>query len=259
MKITLNGKSYYKVHCISIKFLTADARKAPFKSLNATLVYADPPTNRGMNEGASSDRLSSFEYQQFTYDWLINSSFHMADNSRLVVCCHYKTRKIIETLVERNFPYKFEQEIIWHYDFGKYERRRFVRSHDNILVWKQGRPPFNWEAVAIESQRLRVGDKRGDPRGRTPGDVWSFPRVPGNSKDRQFLSGEKRSCQPLDLCKRVILSYTNKQQLIYDLFAGSGTMAKACQLEERNYVGIDICSYYVKEIKRRVHHWKTLV
>lgn len=244
---------------MTIKIITADARDAPFKSLGATLIYADPPTNRGMNQGASSDRLNSYEYQQFTYGWLLNSASHMSDNSRLVVCCHYLTRETIERLVHKNFSYKFEQEIIWQYEFGLYTRQRFVTSHDNILVWKKGKPPFNWEAVAIESQRLRDGDSRGDLRGRTPGDVWSFPRVPGNSKDRRFLTGEKRSCQPIELCKRLVLAYTNKGQLVYDLFAGSGTMAKACQILERDYVGIDICSYYVDEIKKRLYYWKDLI
>ena len=239
----------------NIQILTADARRAPFPNLNATLVYADPPTNRCMNEGASSDKLSQYEYEKFTYDWLLNSSRHMADNSRLVVCCHYKIRELLERLM-KNLPYKFEQEIIWYYEFGMYSRKRFVPSHDNILVWKKGKPPFNWEAVAIESQRQRANDRRADYRGRTPGDVWAIPRVPGNSKDRMYATGQRRSCQPIELCNRLVKAYTHKTQKVYDLFAGTGTMARSCQINGRDYTGIDICSYYIDEIKQRLFNWQ---
>ena len=232
-------------------FVAGDARQSPFKNLNARLVYADPPTNRGMNAGASTDKLEDFQYQEFAYLWLRNAYANMAWNSRLVVCLHYKIRHIYERMIEKLEGLVYEQEIIWQYNFGLYTRRKFVPSHDNILVYRLGKPPFNWVDVAVESQRLQAGDKRADERGRTPGTVWSIPRVSGNSLDRLWMTGDRRSAQPAELCRRLLLAYTNKSDIVYDPFCGSGTMGVECATYDRKYLGQDICEHYVMEAKKR--------
>lgn len=233
--------------------VTADARCSPY-NIQAHLVYADPPTNRGVNEGNSSDRLSDLDYQIFALAWLNNAIAKMAYDSRLVICLSAKLRVLYEHLIYVNFRFlKFEQEIIWHYEFGLYTHHRFVNSHDNILVFKQGRPPFNWQDVAVESQRQRIGDPRADERGRTPSDVWSIPRIPGNSLYRYGISrSDRRSCQPETLCKRILLAYTHKHHVVYDLFCGSGSMAVVAKTYGRKYYGLDICEYYVKGCIERV-------
>ena len=233
--------------------VTGDARQSPY-NISAHLVYADPPTNRSINEGNSDDHLSDLDYQTFALAWLNNAIARMAHDSRLVICLPYKLRRLYEHLIHLNFRFlKFEQEIIWSYDFGLYTDSRFVPAHDNILVFKQGHPPFNWLSVAIESQRQRTGDSRADERGRTPGDVWNIPRVPGNSLYRHGISrSDRRSCQPEALCKRILLAYTHKHHIVYDLFCGTGSMAIVAKTYGRKYYGLDICEYYVKGCVERV-------
>ena len=240
--------------------VTGDARNSPYR-VRAHLIYADPPTNHGLNEGYASDRLTDLEYQIFALAWLNNAIARMAPDSRLVICLPYKLRRLYERLIHDNFRFlTFEQEIIWHYEFGLYTNSRFVPAHDNILVFKQGHPPFNWHEVAIESQRLRAGDPRADQRGRTPGSVWSIPRICGNSKYRYGLSkNDRRSCQPEELCKRILLAYTNEKQHVYDLFCGTGSMAVVAKTYRRIYYGLDICNHYVVGARDRVQkQWMRL-
>lgn len=217
---------------------------------NVTLAYCDPPSQRGYN----TDRLSYIEYQAFTISWLRQTIDLLSNNSRLVLCLHHKIRRLFEHLIHINFSWlNFEQEIIWHYDFGLYTRKKFVPSHDNILVYKIGKPPFNWQAVAIPSQRLETGDGRADLRGRTPGTVWSIPRTPGNSITRFFQrSLTKVSQQPEELVKRIVLAYTNYNDVIFDPFLGSGTTELIAKTYNRRCYGQDNVFEYVKQAKNRV-------
>jgi len=241
---------------------------SPYRSAirgRVRLCYCDPPSGRGYND--NSDRLSYLEYQAFSLAWLGETVdlLDYIDGSRLVLCLHHKIRRLFEHLIHHNFhQLTLEQEIIWHYDFGLYTRKKFVPSHDNILVYRTTNsiPPFNWQDVAIQSQRLTSGDSRADYRGRTPGTVWSIPRVPGNSLTRFFQRKLNRvSQQPEELAKRIILAYTNPNDIVFDPFLGSGTTAVICRTYNRRFYGQDNHEEYVKQAKQRVEKqgWMTLI
>lgn len=242
-----------------------DARKPPY-NIRVHLAYCDPPTNRGKNEGNSSDRLSYDEYREFAYWWLTKTISLLKDNAWLVLTLptsrptNFNIRYLYETIIHTQTTLVLEQPCIWDYGFGLYTHKRFVPSHDDVLIYKQGRPTFYQKHVRIESQRLRDGDPRANPLGRTPSDVWSIPRTPGNSKEREFLRGNDRTCQPTQLCKRVLLAYTRQGDSVYEPFAGSGSMAVVARAHQRNYYGLEICSEYIHDIKRRLNEsWQNLL
>jgi DNA modification methylase len=57
---------------------------------------------------------------------------------------------------------------------------------------------------------------------------------------------------PLELCKRVITFYSFVNDLVFDPFGGSGTLAKAALELERYFLLTEIKSDYVKRIKNRL-------
>lgn len=234
----------------------ANAQHLPIRNMVADMVYADPPTNRGCNETAQSDRLTLLEYETFTINWLKEAVRTLRPDSWFVICLYHKLRYFFEDMIYKLFPtLVYNHEIIWSYEFGMYTTARFVPSHDNILIYKQGSPIFDWKAVAIPSQRMLVGDSRADWRGRTPGSVWSIPRQPGNSKARKYLQSvwqHSRSSQPEELCERIVLAFTRPQQLVLDLFCGSGTMPIVCRNNQRRCMSMDLCELYIKETKNRM-------
>ncbi len=232
--------------------LVGDVRRPPFR-IQADLIYTDPPSNRGVNEGNSDDRLSPEDFYQFSFDWLNAVMIQLRNPGWLVICTYFRTRWIYESIIRRFHSHLiFDHEVIWSYNFGVYTKKRFVPSHDNILIYRFGHPPFHWQDVAIPSQRLQVGDSRADQRGRTPGSVWQIPRVPGNDRERNYVHSHRRSCQPVELCQRIALAFTARGQIIYEPFAGTGTMAIIAHQHKRKYYGLDICTEYVKEIKNRL-------
>jgi len=213
-----------------------DAQNSPYQlHCKCKLVYFDPPYS--MDNVARTNAI---------YD----AHRYLSPDSWFVVFTNFKVRYLFEHTLHNFHDITLINEIIWAYEFGLYTKNRFVPSHDAILIYKKGTPDFNWTEVAIESQRNRSGDPRADIRGRTPGDIWNIPRVPGNSNDLYYpLDDEMRSSHPRQLVMRLLLALTNKADWIYDPFMGSGTVAKCCYMLGRCYAGLDIKSTYVKEVK----------
>lgn len=65
-------------------------------------------------------------------------------------------------------------------------------------------------------------------------------------------SGSHPAPFPEELAKDHILSWTNKNDLIYDCFMGSGTVAKMAKLNNRNYIGSEISKEYCEIIEKRL-------
>ena len=70
----------------------------------------------------------------------------------------------------------------------------------------------------------------------------------GGKKD--FIQG---AVFPEQLATDQIISWSNKGDLIYDCFAGSGTTLKMARLNNRNYIGSEISSEYVEIINERLN------
>ena len=58
---------------------------------------------------------------------------------------------------------------------------------------------------------------------------------------------------PEELAQDHILSWSNKKDLVFDPFMGSGTTAKMAILNDRNWLGFEISEEYCEMIKKRVN------
>lgn len=63
---------------------------------------------------------------------------------------------------------------------------------------------------------------------------------------------------PKKLANDHIISWSNKNDLVYDCFMGSGTTAKMAKLNNRNYIGSEISKEYCKIIEQRLNDTDTL-
>lgn len=214
--------------------ICGDARHPPFINLNAKVIYCDCPSMYGFN---GDPKRNVFGYNLFLSSWVKEMPGLMAPDSYLVAFADDKNMQLLKDAIT---PYlQFKQTIIWHYEFGVYTRKSFVNSHWYILVFTKGKPEFYWERVAIVSQRLAVGDKRADQRGRTPGSVWKINRVQGLNKLRRHAKGPKRSCHPIALATRILRAFCMPGDICFDPFMGTGVVGKACLREGITYVGMD--------------------
>jgi DNA modification methylase len=101
------------------------------------------------------------------------------------------------------------------------------------------------DAIRVPSWRQLHGDKRANPKGRVPGDVFNFPRVVGNSKQR-------RRWHPTQLheglYERCIKLSCLPEDSVCDLFAGTGTLARVCKATGNPCTLIEMDPDYCRKI-----------
>lgn len=98
--------------------------------------------------------------------------------------------------------------------------------------------------IRVVSRRMEIGDARAaGPK--VPDDVWEFPRIPGNSKERRPWHPTQH---PEDLIRRIICLHTDPGDTVVDLFGGTGTTVRVCEQIGRSALISEISDNYVKHI-----------
>jgi len=80
--------------------------------------------------------------------------------------------------------------------------------------------------------------------------VWEY--MIGSSVSSDSISFQHPAIFPEQLANDHIISWSNENDLVYDPFMGSGTTAKVCITNKRNYIGSEISSEYCEIIKKRL-------
>lgn len=233
--------------------VTGDCRKlmARWPAGWADLVFADPPFNINYSYDKYDDNKDRPTYLRFAAEWVIQAVRLLAPTGSMFVAigddyvAEYKMLLAECGLTLRNW-------IIWHYTFGPHQQKKFGRDHAHILYFTRHptKFTFNADAIRVRSARQEQGDKRADPRGRVPGDVWQFPRLPANAKERW-----NHPCQmPEAILERIILAATDAGQVVFDPFGGSGTTLAVAKRLGRHYLGCEESAAYAQSIRRRLAH-----
>lgn len=112
-------------------------------------------------------------------------------------------------------PEKPLQILIWKEPYSPKPIRKKYREFLDIIAWyAYGNYTFNkllWNLMNSVFEDVIVRDKRLHK--------WEKPET---------------------LIERLILVHTNKNDLVFDPFAGSGVVQKVCKELKRNYIGYDI-------------------
>jgi len=222
--------------------------KAPI----ADLIFADPPFNIGYKYDVYEDRKKYEEYYAWTEKWMAvcaekalkpTGSFWVAIGDDYAAEVRVIGRKL--GLHLRNW-------VIWHYTFGQSTKKKFARSHTHLFYWTKDAKSFTFNDMAVRipsARQTTYADRRADPKGKLPDDVWSFSRLCGTFNERV----DWHPCQmPERLLERIILVASNKGDLVLDPFSGSGTTCAVTARLKRHYVGIDISAGYVEKSRQRI-------
>jgi len=218
----------------------------------ADLIFADPPFNIGYQYDKYNDALKSEKYIAWTEDWMracVNvlkptGSFYIAIGDDYAAHVRIIGDKLGLTL--RNW-------IIWHYTFGQQTKTKFARAHTHIFYFVKDENSFTFNADAarvISDRQKKYKDKRANPNGKMPDDVWNeYPRICGTFEEREGW----HPCQmPESLLARIIRVSTNEDDWVLDPFSGSGTTPVVAHKLLRIYTGIEISHQYVQDSLKRL-------
>ena len=212
-----------------------------------TCIFADPPDNLDLDYGGFNDRREDGEYLLWLRQCLV-TFIHKAN----IVWFSYNMKwsfdvgSIIRSLLY-DYHWMGAKPFVQIFSFGQHNQHDLGNSYRPLLRLRHCDAPLYPNQIRVESWRQKNGDKRADPRGRVPGDVFDFPRVTGNSKQR------RKWCPTQlheGLVERCIKLSTLEGQTVLDPFAGTGTTLRVCKRIQRPCTLIEQSLPYCEEIAK---------
>ena len=216
------------------------------------LIFADPPFNIGFTYDVYEDTKGYEEYYAWTHDWMQGCAEVLAPAGAFWVAIGAEYAAEVR-MIGRKLGLTLRNWVIWHYTFGQSTKMKFARAHVHLFYFVKDPKQFTFNDPAVRtfSDRERVyKDKRANPAGRIPDDVWTeFPRVCGSFGEREGW----HPCQmPEPLLARIIRACSNVGDLVFDPFSGSGTTVVAAKKLNRHYLGFELSEEYFAGINRRL-------
>lgn len=166
---------------------------------------------------------------------------------------------------------ELQSRIIWYQPSRLAQgRKSYTNNYDTIFYFSKGKPKtFNLEDIRVPQlveleHRKRCENvpsvKNGqygktvfNENGKNPGDVWGDIKQL-TYKSKELISRELLNTiqKPEKLIERIVKASSNKSDLIFDPFVGSGTVPVVCERLERFYVGCEINPQYVEIAHKRL-------
>ena len=232
-------------------------KKIPDKTFD--LVFADPPYNMQIGEklkrpdnskvNGVNDKWDQFlnfkHYDDFCKSWLKECKRILKDNGTIwVIGTYHNIFRLGYHL--QNLNYWILNDVIWRKNnpMPNFKGPRFTNAHET-LIWasknKKSKYTFNYQSLKCLNDDLQM---RSD---------WMLPIC--NGKERLKKDGKKvhSTQKPEALIHRIILATTNKGDLIFDPFLGTGTTAVVAKKLGRQYFGIEKDKKYFLAAYQRIN------
>jgi len=247
--------TYQLTHDNCLDFL--DRTRVPAFGSRWHTIFADPPDNIGLKYDEYDDKLPEWKYVELLSAWLAK---FVARADTVWFSFNVKwigpVARIISTLkaVHPDLEDKFCAQ---YFTFGQHRQTDLGNNMRPIWRLRHKGAHHDPDAIRVESERQRMGDKRADSRGRVPGDVFvgdasrdiesflDFTRVVGNSRQRRKWH---RTQLNEDLVRRCLRLSTPVGGYVLDPFGGTGTTMRVSIAEQFNCDLVEVSSGYCDEI-----------
>ena len=214
------------------------------KNEEIDLIYIDPPFNTGKIQKRQDFQYDDIFKDLETYINFLKKRFYeiyriLKPTGSFFLHVDYRTVHYLKIALDKIFGIEsFLNEIIWAYDYGARQKRKWSTKHDTIL-WYAKDPnqyTFNFEEMdRIPYMAPGLVGKEKAKRGKTPTDVWWHTIVGTRSLEKNGYPTQK----PLGILNRIIKIHSNPSDLVLDCFAGSGSFGEAAALNNRNSILMD--------------------
>ena len=235
-------------------------KSLPKKSIK--LVITSPPYNLGKEYEEKTDMNTYLGEQEKTIKQAIRV---LADDGSICwqVGNHVNKGEVfpLDALVYKmgkDLGLKLRNRIVWHFGHGLHCKNRFSGRHETILWFtKTDNYTFNLDPIRVPQKypgkrNYKKGNKHGqlsgNPLGKNPSDVWEIPNVKSHHVEKTA-----HPCQfPIELVERLVLSMTNKGDVVLDPYVGVGSALCAAVIHGRKGYGADTVKKYLDIARQRV-------
>lgn len=253
--------SSFDINAVKNSIIAGDCienlRKIPNSSID--MIFADPPYNLQLKGDlhrpdaskvdACDDHWDQFDsyktYDEFTKNWLTAARDALKDDGSIWVIGSYHNIFRVGAIMQ-DLGFWILNDVIWRKSnpMPNFRGRRFTNAHET-MIWaaksEKSKYYFNYDAMKSLNEDLQM---RSD---------WTLPICSGAERLKND-EGEKghTTQKPESLLYRVIMSSTQKDDLILDPFFGSGTTGAVAKKLGRNFIGLEREKTYIKLAQKRI-------
>jgi modification methylase len=236
----------------------AEINRLPPESID--LIFADPPYNLQLENALSRpdqslvdavddewDKFASFaDYDKFTREWLTAVRRVMKPDATIFVIGSYHNIFRVGSILQ-DLGFWILNDIVWRKanPMPNFRGRRFTNAHET-MIWATKNAAgknytFNYEALKAGNEDCQV---RSD---------WLLPICTGGERLKDENGRKTHPTQkPESLLTRVILSASNKGDVVLDPFFGSGTTGAVARRLGRSFIGTERDPIYAKAARARI-------
>lgn len=220
------------------------------------LVFADPPYNI---KKADWDYLGSQqEYVDWSESWIKEAVRILKPTGSLYICGFSEILADIKSPAMRLFNNC--RWIVWHYKNKASLTNDWGRSHESILHFRKTkkhtfnvddvRTPYSEHTLKYPTHPQAMTSQYGNgkqhywepnPDGAKPKDVLEIPTTCNGMHEKTPHPTQK----PEELLRKILLASSNKNDVIFDPFVGSGTTAVCAEQLKRKWLGCDLSGEYL--------------
>lgn len=225
------------------------------------LMFIDPPYNISKKFNRVTFRSMNIRaYENWFEDWFVKIIKTLKDTASVYICGDWKSSGAILNVGMKYLT--VQNRITWEREKGRGARRNWKNCSEDIWFFTKGKNfTFNIDDVKLRRKVLApYRDINGNPkdwksikknnyRDTAPSNIWTDISVPFWSMPENT---DHPTQKPEKLLAKIILASSNKGDLVFDPFIGSGTTAIVAKKIGRNFLGIDIDEYYCSLALKRL-------
>jgi DNA modification methylase len=248
------GNNYYRFGCGDSTDLDFVIKVLDGKKLD--LLHTDPPYNVAVQNSQgmkiANDNMSQDDFKQFMRD-VYSTAYSITKYGGVAYIYHGENERATFTDEFVNAGFKFAQNLIWVKSSSIMSRQDYNWRHEPILYgWKEGAGHYYCQdftqTTVIDEDRLNLNKLQ---RQELVNIIQNWKQQTNESviyEDRTLHNDVHPTMKPLRLCAKLIQNSSQKDELVGDLFLGSGSTLIACIQTKRNCVGTELDPIYCQAI-----------
>lgn len=231
------------------------------------LIYIDPPfatkSEFGSEEGERSyaDKIDNAEFIEALRERLLYIRELMTPDGSVIVHFDQKMSHYVKVVLDEIFgKERFRNEIVWGYGGGGAPRNYYPQKHDNLFWYSLSQTwAFNKQYRPYSDKTLQRGltavkgpDYKLSEEGAGLDDWWIDDKVQKILSPTAYENLKYPTQKPEGLLFRVIYGHSKDDDLIMDLFGGSGTTAAVAEKLGRRWIVCDFGKHAIYTMQKRI-------
>ncbi len=225
------------------------------------LLFVDPPYNMYKKFNTNSfNIIDSDRYGEWMDGWLSKIVRLLKPDASVYICGDWRASAAIYNTGSKYFILR--NRITWEREKGRGAKANWKNCSEDIWYFTAGKEyKFNIDDVKVKRKVLAPYRENGKPKDWVedigtnfrithPSNIWTDITVPFWSMPENT---DHPTQKPEKLLAKIILASSDKGDMVFDPFLGSGTTAAAAKKLGRNYCGVEIDDYYCLLAQKRLN------